>query len=668
MLLDDESSCSRKYTNLCKLGYECGINNKESPENEDLGIENGVGAGCGVEKNSDIDEDKENIDSNIIFKKQRKSIECETINNQDQMKYICNNYCDNSLFKDGIDKFEIKEMNPYYILQCGKMSMPQIGKIILNDTGYDEDKKQSYHGICAGKNSDCEVQAICDSSVIDETKSQESLSGVIISNGAACNSDDNSLSSEQVSSPALVFGFEYQQNCNIDINNGSEMEKRNEINSDMCINSEDESGHVYTQCVDRENGDGHNVFDLIKEKNSEKNMIDSVIGTRLRTTSYYHTQMRSSGLDKFTVVDVNGKRSILHEVETQAQLMPSIPGVYFDKKQIGYRVRYHNSYVGWVALSRYSSIKDAYECAKKLWLDARNKSKEGSYMDEDDCIIEGQRRNASILISGKSRGIPFYEDKSPVQDINTNQEHGLFISTNEMYEGLENINRIKKFNENANLQESLSKEGSAEVDCDNGICFFQTASTENMLSNVVNPLKMKQNNTPSNNCFELKLSRKENRNIDDKIKNNRYSAIETMKKLYMATYDYMEKWPSKDGHYTIHWSNTSDLSLFLYGENCEFTHKRQKTQTRRNKNSDIVGCNHSGAASRIINSNYIGKGRVGHKQQDNHHIIGFGLKQRSRAEGIGIGGILEEEIQEMEEINDREVEVGGLCGNFGYIW
>ncbi|KAK6588022.1 hypothetical protein RS030_71082 [Cryptosporidium xiaoi] len=608
--MDDECGYSREYIKYRKLGYDYSIDSKGS--SEDIGIDNNIENGGEINNNIYLGDDKENISCNILLKKQ--NIKYVAINN-DEMNYISNNYCGNSLFKEGdINKLEIKDMNPYYILQVEKIDPPQIENTRLSDNGHiSDDKEQSYHGICISKNSDGDVEIINDSSVIDKLECKGSLNDVIATHNVSSKNSCDSLPSETVTASSGVFGFEYQHDCDINVDNRSETNNgdNNNINNEICINliNDHEYEGSYNQNVDYDNNDNRNIIDLIKV-NNEENMIDSVLETRIRTAPYYHTQMRSSGLDKFTVVDVNGKRSISQEVENQAQLMPSIPGIYFDKKQIGYRVRYHNSYIGWVALSRYSSIKDAYEYAKKLWLDARNRSKEGNYVDEDDnIIIERERRSGSMLNSGKrNRRTSICEDKPLRQDVNVNQQDNLYTCENEIYKRINNMNTVEEFAGSHNLQLELLKDESDDiVGTNNEMCFFQCSSTGDMLNDIMNPQKIRQiqNDTSSNSCFDLKLFKEENGNINNKRKNNRYSALETMKKLYMATYDYMEKWPSKDGNYTIYWSDTSNLSLFLYGENCEFTQKKQKPVTRRNRVSNIFGCNNGSGNGKI--NNYIWK-------------------------------------------------------------
>lgn len=47
-----------------------------------------------------------------------------------------------------------------------------------------------------------------------------------------------------------------------------------------------------------------------------------------------------------------------------------VPGVYFDQRKRGFRVRFQNVYVGWVSLSRYPTYEEAYRVARKIWDDA----------------------------------------------------------------------------------------------------------------------------------------------------------------------------------------------------------------------------------------------------------------------------------------------------------
>ncbi|XP_053993648.1 uncharacterized protein LOC128884346 [Hylaeus volcanicus] len=43
------------------------------------------------------------------------------------------------------------------------------------------------------------------------------------------------------------------------------------------------------------------------------------------------------------------------------------PGLYFDRRRRGFRIRFQNIYVGWVSLSRYASYEQAYSTAKMIW-------------------------------------------------------------------------------------------------------------------------------------------------------------------------------------------------------------------------------------------------------------------------------------------------------------
>lgn len=43
------------------------------------------------------------------------------------------------------------------------------------------------------------------------------------------------------------------------------------------------------------------------------------------------------------------------------------PGLYFDRRRRGFRIRFQNIYVGWVSLSRYASYEQAYTTAKMIW-------------------------------------------------------------------------------------------------------------------------------------------------------------------------------------------------------------------------------------------------------------------------------------------------------------
>lgn len=280
-------------------------------------------------------------------------------------------------------------------------------------------------------------------------------------------------------------------------------------------------------------------------------------GQRIVHSQCYQHQIRSSGLDKFTAVDRNGKRSILNEVETQAQLMPSIPGVYFDRRQIGYRVRYHNSYVGWVALSRHSSIKDAYEYAKQLWLKARNKSKLNKC--QTDQIEAGNRG----MGARKRARFTVYDD---------NQELNQTILCKSGPSSEDNIYFDSSHIENNQIFQTK--------------CYNSDYSSGNDGYGVHSIIE--NGYTFSENAMEKQVLEKESSNELSKM--SQYSALETMRKLYYATQEYMEKWPSSDGHYTIHWSNTSDLSSYLYGEENEQNHKKD-LNNKKSKNQRKIYIN-----------------------------------------------------------------------------
>ncbi|KAH8584324.1 uncharacterized protein ELE39_002418 [Cryptosporidium sp. chipmunk genotype I] len=273
-------------------------------------------------------------------------------------------------------------------------------------------------------------------------------------------------------------------------------------------------------------------------------------GPRVVHTQCYQHQIRSSGLDKFTAVDRNGKRSILHEVETQAQLMPSIPGVYFDRRQIGYRVRYHNSYVGWVALSRHSSIKDAYEYAKQLWLKARNKSKM-SKCQADQIEVEnrgmGIRKRTRFTINDENQEL----DQTVLCKPGASNENNIYFDSNHI--------------ENSPIFQTK--------------CYNPEYSSRND-DYGVHPIVENEYNFSGSAITKQSLEQEISSELS---KISQYSALETMRKFYYATQEYIEKWPSSDGHYTIHWSNTSDLSSYLYGEDYEQNHKRDFT-SKKSKN------------------------------------------------------------------------------------
>lgn len=50
-----------------------------------------------------------------------------------------------------------------------------------------------------------------------------------------------------------------------------------------------------------------------------------------------------------------------------ATTLGGVPGVYFDRRKKGFRIRFQNIYVGWVSLSRYASYEEAYTAAKIIW-------------------------------------------------------------------------------------------------------------------------------------------------------------------------------------------------------------------------------------------------------------------------------------------------------------
>lgn len=73
-----------------------------------------------------------------------------------------------------------------------------------------------------------------------------------------------------------------------------------------------------------------------------------------------------------------------HSDNKNNKCVENVPGVYFDRRKKGFRVRFQNVYVGWVSLSRYPTYEDAYFVAKKIWDDAVRE------------VVESQDKHAAI--------------------------------------------------------------------------------------------------------------------------------------------------------------------------------------------------------------------------------------------------------------------------------
>lgn len=110
----------------------------------------------------------------------------------------------------------------------------------------------------------------------------------------------------------------------------------------------------------------------------------------------------SSSLSRFTLQDENGKRKIRNDIMSIAESLPSLPGLYFDKKQKGFRVRYQNVYVGWVALSRFPSIEEAYCSARDIWENAKAHAEK--FQTPQAAIIASLPLQKQARASGKNRG------------------------------------------------------------------------------------------------------------------------------------------------------------------------------------------------------------------------------------------------------------------------
>lgn len=110
----------------------------------------------------------------------------------------------------------------------------------------------------------------------------------------------------------------------------------------------------------------------------------------------------SSSLSKFTLPDENGKRKIRHDIMSIAESLPALPGLYFDKKQKGFRVRYQNVYVGWVALSRFPSIEEAYCSARDIWENAKAHAEK--FQTPHAAVMASLPLQKEAQASGKNRG------------------------------------------------------------------------------------------------------------------------------------------------------------------------------------------------------------------------------------------------------------------------
>eukprot|EP01056_Protomagalhaensia_sp_Gyna25_P001177 Protomagalhaensia_sp_Gyna_25__1176@NODE_157_length_4767_cov_207_169628_g122_i0_p1_GENE_NODE_157_length_4767_cov_207_169628_g122_i0NODE_157_length_4767_cov_207_169628_g122_i0_p1_ORF_typecomplete_len454_score37_00_NODE_157_length_4767_cov_207_169628_g122_i020913452 len=110
----------------------------------------------------------------------------------------------------------------------------------------------------------------------------------------------------------------------------------------------------------------------------------------------------SSSLSKFTLQDESGKRKIRGDIMSIAESLPALPGLYFDKKQKGFRVRYQNVYVGWVALSRFPSIEEAYISARDIWENAKQHAEK--FNTPHAAVMASLPLQKEAQAGGKNRG------------------------------------------------------------------------------------------------------------------------------------------------------------------------------------------------------------------------------------------------------------------------
>eukprot|EP01054_Gregarina_sp_Poly1_P005544 Gregarina_sp_Poly_1__5543@NODE_2927_length_1540_cov_243_030550_g1846_i0_p1_GENE_NODE_2927_length_1540_cov_243_030550_g1846_i0NODE_2927_length_1540_cov_243_030550_g1846_i0_p1_ORF_typecomplete_len270_score21_80_NODE_2927_length_1540_cov_243_030550_g1846_i043852 len=110
----------------------------------------------------------------------------------------------------------------------------------------------------------------------------------------------------------------------------------------------------------------------------------------------------SSSLSKFTLQDETGKRKIRGDIMNIAESLPALPGLYFDKKQKGFRVRYQNVYVGWVALSRFPSIEEAYISARDIWENAKQHAEK--FNTPHAAVMASLPLQKEAQAAGKNRG------------------------------------------------------------------------------------------------------------------------------------------------------------------------------------------------------------------------------------------------------------------------
>eukprot|EP01055_Gregarina_sp_Pseudo9_P005800 Gregarina_sp_Pseudo_9__5799@NODE_874_length_2113_cov_23_919961_g822_i0_p1_GENE_NODE_874_length_2113_cov_23_919961_g822_i0NODE_874_length_2113_cov_23_919961_g822_i0_p1_ORF_typecomplete_len656_score52_71gerPA/PF10676_9/2_1e02gerPA/PF10676_9/17_NODE_874_length_2113_cov_23_919961_g822_i0402007 len=110
----------------------------------------------------------------------------------------------------------------------------------------------------------------------------------------------------------------------------------------------------------------------------------------------------SSSLSKFTLQDESGKRKIRGDIMSIAESLPALPGLYFDKKQKGFRVRYQNVYVGWVALSRFPSIEEAYISARDIWENAKQHAEK--FNTPHAAVMASLPLQKEAQAAGKNRG------------------------------------------------------------------------------------------------------------------------------------------------------------------------------------------------------------------------------------------------------------------------
>ncbi|EEA06227.1 uncharacterized protein CMU_007160 [Cryptosporidium muris RN66] len=286
----------------------------------------------------------------------------------------------------------------------------------------------------------------------------------------------------------------------------------------------------------------------------------------------YHQYRRSVGLDKFTHVDNNGKRCILQEVEAEALQLPPIPGIYFDKRQIGYRVRYHNTYVGWVALSRHNSIKEAYEYAKQLWTKARTKGNEDQHNFISQRRISNRNQNRRNSCENDDPNI-LYDNKMPYL---CEDNMLLKTSTNDELIG-------------DSIEYSFSGKKS----------IYNKSKPKN--KNLDRNLAIKYN-TEAEDQLEMFYEGWQFRDKQLKAVNlSNYSALLALSKFYKFTQEYMIRWPSVDGHYTIKWASTQELGLSIFNGEPVYNFKKKKDSYFNEEM--LIGTNYNNFINNLQNQN-----------------------------------------------------------------